>query len=252
LYRGVYKFDQITLGKPKEICEFDIAPSPLSQPENEVEEQTQDTCEISISTEEIIEMARMEAQKIMEKAELECQKKLEEAEREAQKRSIQIEENARKKGFEQGLNEAKEEYQSKLKEADEIIARAKTTHDAVLEGMEAEILDLVLEVVRSVVECEIKTNRESIVEIFKHALEKCSNRENIILKASPLDFEIIEKSKESFLASIQGLGKLEIIEDSSLAPGDCIIETSFGSLNAGINKKLEIVEREFKKLLSGG
>ncbi len=248
LYKKVYKNSQICLGSPREICEYKI---------NESEHLK--VCEPSKSNKSkngllpisgrIFKKAQEEAAQLIADAKEKSRMIIEDAKNEAFKKSTDIKLKAKKDGYHKGLKEAEGEYAEKLRKADDIIKEAKDEHDKIIAGIEREVLDLALSIAQSIIGRETVVNKEYIVDVFKQGLESCYNRDNVILKASMDDYQTIERSTEELLSSIEGLGNVKIVEDRSLSAGDCIIETPFGSVNAGIDKKFEKLKSAFEKIL---
>ena len=85
--------------------------------------------------------------------------------------------------------------------------------------------------------------------LVKQAFEKCANRENIVLKAAPEDHEFLVNNKDRLLSMVEGVGELEIKKDTSLKPGGCIVETLYGSMDAGIQIKMKKIEEAFRQVI---
>lgn len=243
LYKKIFKNNQINLGVPFEIREYS------NENSTAVKKKTQTPAEAAVDPESIIEQAKKEADIIQEEIKAECLKMLEKAESDAKKKSAEIKMKARRSGYREGMQKAEKEMRSKLEEAENTRKKAKKIHDETIIGMENEIIEFSMYIARKIMGEELRTNRESIVNIFRQALEKCDKCENVIVKTSPDDFELIKKSKNELVSQIDQLNDFQIVRDSGMKTGSCVVETPFGTVNAGIEKKLEKIENEFKKVI---
>ena len=45
------------------------------------------------------------------------------------------------------------------------------------------------------------------------------------------------------MTKIKGLGEISIEEDTSLEPGDCIIDTPYGTMDAGMKVRMEKIQK---------
>jgi len=199
----------------------------------------------------IIARAREEAELIIKEAELEAERIIKNAIKKAEQERAAIEERASQKGYEDGIAKAEKMYKDLLQEAEFIREHAKTEYNEILRGMEADIIDMILDISVKVVGAEIRQNRDSIVYLVKQAFEKCANKDNVVLKVSPEDYGFLAENKELLLSEVEGLEEYEIKKDFSLKQGSCIIETSFGAIDGSAHTKLGKIEEAFRQI-SGG
>jgi flagellar assembly protein FliH len=136
-------------------------------------------------------------------------------------------------------------------EAEKTLKEAQVERDRILAGLEREIVELIVKVARKVVSCELKTNREVIAKLIEEALVASSNKGNAVVRVSAEDGEYLEKNREELFSSIPGADEIQIKPDNSLSPGDCIVETSFGSIDAGASTKMNKIEEAFMDQVAG-
>lgn len=85
--------------------------------------------------------------------------------------------------------------------------------------------------------------------MVRQALEKCSNREDLTIKVSSQDYDFLVENKEKLLSMIDGVGNLDIKRDPALKTGDCLVETSYGNIDAGVQTKIRKIEEAFLKIV---
>jgi flagellar assembly protein FliH len=201
------------------------------------------------SEEDIIEKARVEAEIIIKEAKYEADRIVKEAERTAGENAKRIEEEAGMKGFEEAFTEVKKQYEDLIEEAEYIREHARVEYNDVIASIESDAVNIILDVAKKVIGTEINSNRENILYLIKQAFEKCSNKENVILKVSPEDYEFVCDNKDRLLSMIEGIGELEIKKDSSLKVYGCIVETPLGSIDASLQTKLKKIEEAFRDII---
>jgi flagellar assembly protein FliH len=197
----------------------------------------------------IILKAKEEAETILSESQYEALRLIENTEAEVNENKKRIEEEAWQKGYGEGMKEAQRQYEGTLQEAEFIRENAKIEYKEVLAGMESDVVNTILEVARKVIGAEVSLNKENLIYLVKQAFEKCSSRENLVLKVSPDDYEFLTLNKDKLLSMVPGIGELEIKRDSSLDEGSCIVETPLGIVDAGIQIKLQKIEEAFRQTI---
>lgn len=203
----------------------------------------------SESYNEIIDRAKEEAETIIKEAEREAVKLIEVAQVEGDKLKKSIEDEARAEGFKKGYEEAKRQYENLIEEAELIKKNAEEEYRELLNGVEKDAVNVILDIAKKVIGEEVSLNKENILQVLRKGFEKCSNKEDIIIKVASIDHDFVVNNREKILSLTEGIGKLDIKKDPSLNAGDVIIETPYGTVNAGVSTKLKKIEDAFIKLI---
>ena len=250
MYNRIFKNNQVTYGRPYQIrIPSNIQTFVEEEPDEDV--QLQFESEEIESPEAILEKAREEAALIIKEAEYEAARIMEDAHTEAEKNTKAVLEDAWQKGYDEGNESAKEQYAGLILEAEATRESAMEEHDKVLSGIETEIINLVTEVSGRVIGNELTTNRDSIICLVRLSLEKCSNKNNLVLKVAPGDYEYLMENRDRLNMMVQGAGEMEIRQDQSLEPGSCLLETPFGCIDASAQTRLRKIEEAFRDILEG-
>jgi len=258
LYNKIFKNDQISVGGPVQIKvpvnfqTIKMAYKPNAKDEDEQNEKEIEDREENDGQdyEEIIQSAKKESENIIKAAEIEAQRIIDEADKEAVERIKVAEDEARERGFEKGYKESKSTYEDLLSEAEFIKEHATVEYSEVMAGIEKDAIELIIDVAKKVIGEEVTLNKEHIVHLVGEALGKSSNRDNITVKVSDKDYDYVLENKDTLLSSVEGIGNLEIIKDLALNQGDCIVETSYGSIDGGVQTKLRKIEETFLQMIS--
>lgn len=196
----------------------------------------------------IIAAAQAEAEKIRAEAENAAQTisggaeaKCEEARRAAHAGGV---EEGRKEGYEKGFAEV----QRLVARTQVILERLQDKRAEVLAEAEQEVIDLAILVARKVVKTISESQRGIIIENIKEALAKVKTKGKIIVKVNLGDLELVGAQIDEFIKLVEGGGNIQIMEDSSVDAGGCVIETDFGEVDARIASQFAELEARILEL----
>jgi len=205
----------------------------------------QKTVEVKKSTEK----AKVEAERIIEEAEIRA-KKIEE---ETKKKGLVLIAEARNKavseGREEGYRKGEEEAKRLVERLHIILNAAIDKRKKIIDSTERQLIDLVLLISKKVVKVISEKARAVVIANVKESLKKVSRDTEITIRVNTKDLEITTKHKNIFIKMVEGLEKVTVEEDSRVDPGGCIIETSFGDIDARIQKQLGLLEERIRELL---
>ena len=178
----------------------------------------------------------------------------EEAERclaEARERAVAAEAAGYNVGHKQGEAAARTDMQAQfasvfasLQKATEACASLR---QGVLQQAEDDIVTLVFHLARKVIQHEALCSREIVATSLRRALAYVMEREHVSVRVNPMDLERALELKEDFIHTVQGLRHLSIAGDEMVGPGGCLVETTFGEIDARLEAQLEELEQRFRE-----
>ncbi|PIS29986.1 hypothetical protein COT42_03840 [Candidatus Saganbacteria bacterium CG08_land_8_20_14_0_20_45_16] len=199
-------------------------PKPLAEPVK----LSQPKVETKVLLEEDIAKVKSEAQKIIDQA-------LDEAEK--------VREDAYNDGYAEGEHEAAE----KTTEALAIINQAVLEKKKILNDAEPEILRLAIKVAEQIIRSEVSLHRDVCLNIVAEAITRVSDREQVIVRVNREDSEFLKRYKDRLAGILDGVRSFSILEDQTIEPGGCVIETSLGFIDSKISTKLKSIEEAFAR-----
>jgi flagellar assembly protein FliH len=110
---------------------------------------------------------------------------------------------------------------------------------------EKDLVKLALCVARRVVRRELSVDPDAVQGLVRAALEKVQSKDLRRLRVHPEFQNPIRRHVEA-----AGLPGMEIVPDPSLLPGDVIVETRLGDLDASVESQLNEIERGFADRLN--
>lgn len=243
----IFKNNQVTYGMPFQVR----IPLTLQNLKLQEEQEVEECMEETERPETILEKAHEEAALIIKEATFEARRVMEEAYTEAKEKVAAMEEEALQKGYSEGTEAAQQEYDRLIAEAERIKENARVEHDDVLCSMENEMIELVLDIAKKVIGQEMCVNKDNIISLVKDAIDKCSNKSGIVLKVASEDYEYLKDNMDRLKEVAGCIDDLELKQDLSMKPGSCVLDTLFGSMDAGVQTKLMKIEEAFRELMEG-
>ena len=177
---------------------------------------------------------------------LEAQNLLDDARAEAEairKRAEDAYQERKKQGYEDGVLEGQMQQAEKMLE---------TGMQAVeyLEGLERQIVEVVTTAVRKIVG-ELD-DRERIVRVVRTALDQVRGRQRVVVRVCPEEEPQVREALAPMLAKTSGASGLELVADQRMKPGDCMLESEMGVVDAGLDVQLKAIENALAAKIGEG
>jgi flagellar assembly protein FliH len=158
---------------------------------------------------------------------------------------------ARELGRQEGLAEARKSYAEQLAmergNLAEALAHFTRDRAAYYQKVEAEVVQLALSIARKILHREAQVDPLLLAGIARVALEKIEGATGVVLLVHPQQ----ASDWRRYLAVHLEPGDLpEIIEDPALEPERCVLQTSMGTAELGIEVQLKEIEQGLTDLLA--
>ena len=151
---------------------------------------------------------------------------------------------ARKAGYAEGERAARTELQPVLQRLSKSLEGLSEIRAQLRKQAEQDLVKLTIAIARRVLRGELTVDAEALQGIVVAALDKLQARDISRLRLHPEHAVAVRRQLES--AGVRGI---EVVADSSLAPGDLIFDTSRGTFEASIESQLREIERGFTDTL---
>ena len=123
------------------------------------------------------------------------------------------------------------------------LAGAAAERERRLAGLAGEVAALALEVARKVLGRELAVDPEAVVALATAAVAEARERREVALRVSPGDAPALRQSEGRLAALLARAPGLSLREDPSLAPGEVVIETEAGTIDARVEAQLAALAR---------
>lgn len=194
------------------------------------------------------EEARSGAEKSAAEAEAAAKMRVGEAEAKSEEIRKTAEAEGREEGHEAGYTAGRAEVDRLIARTQLILERLQDKRADVFAEAEQQIISLVLLIARKVVKAISENQRDVVIENIKEALAKVKTRGKVAIKVNLADLELSSAHLDEFTKAMEGNGAIQILEDSSVDAGGCIIETDFGEIDARIAGQLSELETKILDL----
>jgi len=159
-------------------------------------------------------------------------------------------ERAKQEGEEQAIAETKEEVEKMLAEAENIRLEAVQYKEDFIAKIEPEVIDLVISIMDKIIGSEKVLNKYLASILVKQGLNEVPLADDITVHLSPEDYDSVDQLE--IMKALDHVANVNIVMDVMLKPTDCIIETSLGNLNCGLDTKYEALKDNLKYILANG
>jgi len=158
---------------------------------------------------------------------------------------------ARQKGFEDAREQAHNQYQKELAELQQQIAGAvhefTVQRQAYFTRVEEEVVRLALGIARKILHRETQIDPLLLAGMVRVALEKLGSGISVRLRANPAE---VNAWHDFFDQTRDVQPSPDVIGDSSLEQGHCLLETDLGTTEIGLETQLKEIEQGFLDLLA--
>lgn len=159
-------------------------------------------------------------------------------------------------GYEQGQREGREASSAMMMAALDSLGRITQLLDQVREGilgvMEEEIIALVAAATDMVLAKTNAADPTLIREVVTRAVSHVIEAKRVTVRLSPADLEVVEEFKPQLMVRMANLEHLEVIADSTLARGDCLVDTDTAQIDATLATRRDQLLATLDEVLHNG
>lgn len=170
---------------------------------------------------------------------------------EAEARAQALMEKARKQGYADGLEAGMEEMRARYSIAartiESVSQRIVEQADELMRHTDVEIVKLAIAVAEKVMRREVDQNPQAVLPVVREAIVCAEGSRAVVLRVNPEDLGVVIAAQEDLLSVSVSLRQLDIVEDSRIQRGGCMIEMEVGSVDARIDNQIREIEQAFLK-----
>ena len=156
-------------------------------------------------------------------------------------------------GSQQGLAEANQRMLDQLQQTaercNELLATATQEAKQIVLAAERQIIELVMAITRKIISDELEERPEIILGVVREALGRVRDQDHLNIHVSLDDYERILQSRNELQSIVGSEKSFTVTADTVLERGGCLIETSFGTVEAGIDTQLESIRKALQEML---
>ena len=191
-----------------------------------------------------LENIQVEAVKTIKDAEKKAKEILENAINDANSEVNNIKANAWEEGFNRGKQEAmqrmEEDVDAVLISANKVLTESSIKAREIFQDNKSEIIKLSFEIAKKIIKKEA-SDKEVLFENLVEAMKKAQSNKELKIFVNWEQLSFGKEIKDILKNNYQGIETIDIIEERTVEPGGCIIETKLGKIDATIKNQLDIV-----------
>ena len=191
-----------------------------------------------------LENIQVEAVKTIKDAEKKAKEILENAINDTNSEVNDIKANAWEEGFNRGKQEAmqrmEEDIDAVLISANKVLTESSIKAREIFQDNKSEIIKLSFEIAKKIIKKEA-SDKEVLFENLVEAMKKAQSNKELKIFVNWEQLSFGKEIKDILKNNFQGIETIDIIEDRTVEPGGCIIETKLGKIDATIKNQLDIV-----------
>lgn len=158
--------------------------------------------------------------------------------RQVKEKSLLIEKEAYEKGFAQGekdgLELGRKRLETMVHQFEQVLLDIRRQREALYKEFEREMLELVFSISKKVIHHELTLQEGLVQKTLEEAFQNVVDRKRIIVHLHPADYQFLLNHSDRF-PFIRGQTEgIRVVEDPSISRGGCLLETSFGEVDATI------------------
>ena len=207
-----------------------------SKAENLLEE-TRDKCAIMVQ----------DAEYASKRSEMDARNLAEEIKEEAREAGR---EEGFKEGHKDGMKKAAEDCEDILAAANEkansLMSAALEARKVYLQMAEDDITSIAMSAVEQILPQHFVDAPQIILPLVRKALMKVRDQAEVTVHVAPDAYEFVLMAQAEFQHMLEGQAVLLIQSDASLQPGDCVLETPNGNVDARLATQIELVKKAIR------
>jgi len=188
--------------------------------------------------------AQREADDIIAKARLEAEQIIADAQEQRDKLQGEAEQKGYAEGNARGYQEGQEEVERLIERMHKIVESVMQRREEILQETESQIVELVILMARKVVKILSENQKNVVMANTLAALKKVRARGTVTLRVNVEDLQLASAHTQEFIQHVENIQGINILEDSSVEKGGCIVETDFGAIDARISSQLTELENK--------
>jgi flagellar biosynthesis/type III secretory pathway protein FliH len=229
----------------------DPPPKPKAPPQEAPAEQAPPPPPPEPIDQQILEEARRKAQQMVTEAQAEARHLIEEIRLHANMAQKEATERGIEEGREEGRRQGREEFARMMEHARDLYQQTIREREKLLTSAETELARLAIKVAEKIIGQEIRSSGEVIMGVVRQALTGIKDREEVLIRVSPDDYHIVNEDRTALARMVEGLKSFELVVDSKVEAGGCVIETNLGNVDARLVTQLAAIDLAFERVTQG-
>ena len=202
--------------------------------------------------------AQVNAEIVRQKAQAERDRLMEDAQKQIEELKERAQQEGRREGYEAGHADGEQKIREELADiirqanakAEKTLADAQKASEDYVQQAEQDVVRIAMSVVDAVLPQHFIDVPQVILPLVREAILKVKDQKELIIHVPPDSYDLALMAREEFRKVLTyGDAVLTIQPDESLSPGDCLIETPNGSVDARLATRIELLKQAVRDVM---
>jgi len=207
---------------------------------------------------DMLAKAQAEAEKLRQEGQAAREAMLKEAEAQIQAMKEEAAAKGHAEGMEKGRTEGEEQVRQELAsilneanaKAEKTLADARQATRDYVQQAEEDIVSIAMAVVGKVLPQHFIDVPQTVLPLVREAIQKVREQKQLIVHVPPESFDMVLMARDEFRGLLTaGDATLDIHSDEALKPGDCLVETPNGTVDARLSTQIALVEQAVRDVM---
>lgn len=140
--------------------------------------------------------------------------------------------------------------EEKLEALFSTIENLRLLSEKLAEQARSDALELAFQIAKRVLESEVRTNPEPLFKLVRSAIQRIGEARVINIRLSPEDASTFESENGAQKVGAR-LAQINVVADSSLERGDCVLDSDMGMVDGRLQNRLAELRRSVESALEG-
>lgn len=209
--------------------------------------------------EDILEDARKKSDSIIQQAQnqlAEAEEYIRQQQEEWEIEKEKIAQEASQIGYQEGYGEgkrtAKQEYSVLLEKIQQTLSNTKRQEEMILSEMEPQLLEAGMRIANKILNQTFTEEPTRFIELVKRVIREVKEENDVKVYVHPSYYDVVFTQRDELKSLLHQESLLTIYPDDSIEDTQCIVESSFGRIEGGIDEQLQQIKQALSKRLEEG
>ena len=204
---------------------------------------------VSVLNEEELTRASEQAQELITDAQAQAEEILRAANAEAETIRANAAEAGRNQGLADGRAQAQIELQQKMDEYNQLGAALEEEYNEKIDQAEVALVDALVDIFEHVFRVNFSEKTQVLLYLLRSTIKKSPNCKQYVIRVGSVDYPEVEENAMELRSLLIGNNPvLEVLEDSTLSEGQCMVEVDNGIFDCGIDTTLKELGLRLREL----
>ena len=137
------------------------------------------------------------------------------------------------------VREAHDETALLLRSLNKALEEFEQSKRNLMAAAESGLIELALAIARRVCKLAVGISHDVVCANARTLLEMTQHSDDVELHFNPAEYELLREMEPELLAQAEQFAHVELVTDQRVAPGDCLLRTHTGEIDAAIEIQLD-------------